>query len=205
MTEKRRRNARGKGERLEQEIVDAAVRLIDGVDQLLPITLRGVAREAGISAPSIYDHFADVQSITDAVLARSFAELDAAVGAAVDAAASPSDALVAGCFAYVRYGWEHRARFRFMFGAGGFAPRAIVTFQRIAQSLQACIDGGVSSSKDARTDALLVWIGMHGMATLEKPARGRLRKLGPLDRAELVEILARRLGGLTTRRVTGSP
>jgi AcrR family transcriptional regulator len=36
------------------------------------VTLRGVAREIGISAPSIYPHFADREEILGAVLTRAF-------------------------------------------------------------------------------------------------------------------------------------
>jgi len=37
---------------------------------------------------------------------------------------------------------------------------------------------------------------MHGMATLEKPSRPELRRLGPLDRVALASILARRIARL---------
>ena len=103
---------------------------------------------------------------------------------------------MAGCLAYVQFGWQHQARYRFMVGAGGFAPDAVRTFARIKTALQASIDDGRSTSQDAHADAFLVWVGMHGMATLEKPRRADLRRLGPLDRLALTETLARRLAGL---------
>ena len=76
------------------------------------------------------------------------------------------------------------------------APDAIRTFDRIRTALQACVDSGTSTSADPHADAFLVWVGMHGMATLEKPRRADLRQLGPLDRVALTESLARRLAGL---------
>jgi AcrR family transcriptional regulator len=155
-----------------------------------------VAREAGISAPSIYPHFADVQAIEDAVLERAFAELDEAVAAALEAQTTPAEALVAGCLAYVMYAWEHRPRYRFMVAGGGFAPDAVATFARIETALEACIASRASASTDRRGDAFLIWVGMHGMASLEKPDRPELRRLGPLDRVALTETLARTLAKL---------
>jgi AcrR family transcriptional regulator len=64
--EPRQRNARGQGGRLRSEIVEASRRLTDhGGDAL---TLRAIAREAGIAGPSIYDHFANVDEIRDDVV-----------------------------------------------------------------------------------------------------------------------------------------
>src|SRR4051812_5169829 len=110
----RPRNRRGEGERLRDEIIDAAQALIDESSDPTAVTLRAIARRAGISAPSIYPHFADIQAILDAVLERSFAELDGAVAQAMTDVVAPDARLIAGCLAYVRFGWEHRARYRFM-------------------------------------------------------------------------------------------
>lgn len=197
MTDQQRtRNVRGHGSRLRGEILAAAESLVDSAEVTGPLTLRGVAREAGISAPSIYDHFDDVAAIEDAVLKRAFADLDETVAAAVAAAPTPAEALVAGCLAYVTYAWAHRARYRFMIAAGGFAPDAVSTFARIEAALQDCISSQASASTDPHADAFLIWVGMHGMASLEKPDRPELRRLGPLDRAALTETLARRLAKL---------
>ena len=156
------------------------------------ITLRGVARRAGISAPSIYPHFPDLQSILDEVLARGFTALDAKVAEAmVDP--SPDARLVAGCLAYVRYAWEHRSRYQFMITGSGFAPDAIRTLARIEKALVQCAGTGLSTSTDPHSDAFLLWVGMHGMATLQKPDRADLRHMGPLDRIAITERLARRI------------
>ncbi|WP_236983405.1 MULTISPECIES: TetR/AcrR family transcriptional regulator [Mycobacterium] len=192
----RSRNQRGQGDRLRDEIIDAALSLIDDATEPPSLTLRGIARRAGISAPSIYPHFADLAAILDAVLERSFADLDDIVATAMVGPAAPDARLVAGCLAYVRYGWEHRSRYRFMISGTGFAPGAGATFARIADALQACAAAGLSTSTDPHSDAFLLWVSMHGMATLEKPDRRELRRLGPLDRVALTEQLARRVAGL---------
>ena len=76
---RRERNARGQGVRLTEEIVTGALALVDreGTDEA--VTLRAVAREIGIAAPSIYAHFPDRDAIVLAVVARVFDELRQAV------------------------------------------------------------------------------------------------------------------------------
>jgi AcrR family transcriptional regulator len=195
-TTARERNPRGAGTRLRDEIVDAGIALIDATDDSNALTLRGIARQAGISAPSIYPHFADVTAVTDAVLERSFQQLEQAVTNAIEAHPVPSDALMAGCSAYVRFGWEHRARYRLMFAAKGFAPNAGETFDQVERAIIRCVQAGASVSTDPHADAFLLWVAMHGIATLEKPDRADYLRLGPLDRPALVHTLVMRLARL---------
>ena len=50
----RRRNRRGEGDRLRDEIITAASQIIGETGDDSALTLRGVARRLGIAAPSIY-------------------------------------------------------------------------------------------------------------------------------------------------------
>src|ERR1700743_3810818 len=77
--QRHRRNARGQGTRLADDIVRGALALIERSGSDEAVTLRAVAREVGISAPSIYPHFADRDAIVMAVVLRVFDELAAAV------------------------------------------------------------------------------------------------------------------------------
>src|SRR5277367_3729406 len=101
-TPARTRNPRGSGTRLREEIVDAAIALIDEAGDPAALTLRGIARRAGITAPSIYSHFADLAAVITAVLATSFDEMAGAVQGALDGQDDPSRALIAAGNAYVR-------------------------------------------------------------------------------------------------------
>jgi len=53
----RSRNARGEGEKLRGEIIDAAVKVLSTLGPEDPFSLRSVAKMAKIAAPSIYIHF----------------------------------------------------------------------------------------------------------------------------------------------------
>lgn len=52
-------NRWGEGQQLRQEILDAAARLLRAASSPEEITLRGIAREVGITAPAVYGHFKD--------------------------------------------------------------------------------------------------------------------------------------------------
>src|ERR1700749_2471541 len=66
MTRIRQRNPRGQGERLRDDIIEAASRLLAD-PAAPPLTLRAVAREVGVPATSVYLHFAGIESLTLAV------------------------------------------------------------------------------------------------------------------------------------------
>jgi AcrR family transcriptional regulator len=191
------RNPRGSGTRLREEVVAAAIALIDEANDPAALTLRGIARRAGITAPSIYPHFPDLAAVVTASLAASFDELRGTVQAALDYHDDPSRALIAAGLAYVQFGWDQPARYRLMFAAAGYAPGAIATFALVEQAISKCVAAGVSASEDPHTDTWLMWAALHGAATLEKPARTDYQRLGPLNRPAMLETLIRRTTRLT--------
>lgn len=192
----RAQNPRGEGARLREEILDAAVALIDETNDPSTMTLRGIARRAGITAPAIYKHFPDLGTLTEQLLARSFDELHTIVARAVSAEPDAAHALLAAGHAYVTFGWEHKARYRLMFSAGGYAPNAVNTLTLVEHCIRACRDAGLSDSNDPRLDSWMLWAGLHGVATLEKPARSDYLRLGALDRPAMLNAIICRLARL---------
>src|SRR3954453_14306660 len=100
----RTRNRRGEGALLRDEIVAAAERLLEREGNEEALTLRSVAREAGIAAPSIYTHFAARDAILEAVLDMAFDRLRLLVLDSATGVADPVRRLVAGCQTYARFG-----------------------------------------------------------------------------------------------------
>lgn len=188
---------RGSDAGTPERIAAAAIRLVDSPRADGALTLRAVAREAGITAPAVYTHYADLSAVRAAVLAASFSELRATIAAAAASEDAPERVLVAACEAYVRFGWAHRTRFRLMFAADGFAPAAVDSFALVETALARCVDAGRSTSRDPHGDAILLWFALHGVAVLQKPARPDLLRLGPIDRIGAVGVLVHRLAGLT--------
>src|SRR3954467_3086625 len=83
----RSRNARGEGEKLRGEIIDAAIKVLSALGPDDPFSLRSVAKMAKIAAPSVYIPFADRNVLILAVLEQLFAE-QVAIRAAAEADAA---------------------------------------------------------------------------------------------------------------------
>src|ERR1700744_3742655 len=92
-----------------------------GADQL---SLRDLARQAGVSHAAPRRHFADRQALLGALAAAGFARLADEVAAAIEAAGPDFPArLRATCAAYVRFATEDTALMELMFTAkSGSAP-----------------------------------------------------------------------------------
>ena len=174
----RTRNRRGEGGRLRDEIVDAAVALLDETGDERAITLRSIARRAGIAAPSIYPHFPDQPAIMLAVVRRAFAELEDELRAALDAAGTdPLRRLRATCTAYLDVARHRPQRYRTMFG-GLWVPvlgdssltEADLTslgdgsLGILAAALADCAAAGLTTGGDPAVDAVALWLGLHGLA-----------------------------------------
>lgn len=178
----RARNKRGEGAQLRDEIVSAATRLLDGGTEQV-VTLRAVAREVGIAAPSIYPHFPDRDAILLAVAQTAFAELEEELRAVDDA--DPVDRLRAVCAAYLDFAQRWPNRYRIMFGAAWDASKSLErvpamaedlavlgmgNFDILTQALADCVAAGRSTSADPQVDATALWVGLHGFAQLQVAA-----------------------------------
>jgi AcrR family transcriptional regulator len=161
------------------------------------VTLRGVAREAGVTAPAVYGHFADLGALLDAVVERAFTDLVAAVRAATTGVADPVDRLVAGCRAYVRSGLAAPGRYRAVF-SGRRVPAGDLAFDDLVGAVDACVRAGASASADPRADARLVWTALHGLVTLWA---GWTDRPGPDLDAQVAALVARL--ALVTAPVSG--
>lgn len=174
----RARNRRGEGGRLREDIVTAAVELLDEAGDERAITLRSVARRVGIAAPSIYPHFPDQPAIMLAVVRREFAELDRTLNSAVEEAGSdPRRRLFAVCETYLDFARTRPERYRAMFG-GVWVPTlgdsslveadlselGAETLQLLVDTLDACVAAGEATSTDLFGDAVALWLGLHGLA-----------------------------------------
>ena len=186
-----RRNARGQGNRLADDIVQGALTIIERTGSDDAVTLRAVAREVGIAAPSIYAHFADREAIIMAAVVGIFDELADAVEAAdTSTGPDPVDRLLAGCQAYLDYGLAHPARYGLLFSPRGLAPEdyckpvpigvdgqpvlefGAEAFSLLVRGIQACVEAGVSGSEDVLADATAVWSALHGTVTLRTALPG---------------------------------
>jgi AcrR family transcriptional regulator len=172
------RNRRGEGARLRDDIVTAAVELLDEHGDESAITLRSVARRVGIAAPSIYRHFPDQPAIMLAVVQQAYTELNERLIAALAAAGSdPRQRLFALGHTYLEVAEQHPQRYRTMFG-GVWVPalgESSVTaddlfalgrtaLELLTETLGDCVTAGYATSTDLFADTVALWLGLHGLA-----------------------------------------
>jgi AcrR family transcriptional regulator len=170
----RPRNRRGQGGRLRGEILAAATELLDAGAGERSMTLRAVARRAGIAAPSIYPHFLDQSAIMLAIVRQGFAELTRRLRSAAAAAEDPRQGLHAVCRTYLDYAQQYPQRYRAMFGDLRHPGDDEVTSEPrrlLADGLAACAASGHRVSTDPAVDAIALWLGLHGLAHQRAVAR----------------------------------
>lgn len=169
----RQRNPRGEGGRLRADLVAAATSILkkDGSEDA--VTLRAVARRAGVTPMSIYAHFDDVDAILLEVVRAAFGRLTGALRAAEDPAATPAANLTAVCRAYADYARNHPDEYRVMFARHGRARGDAMSTARPIAELGGAEAFRVLVAAVARTgasdptaEATALWVALHGMVSL---------------------------------------
>lgn len=151
---------------LRAALIDAALALLaeGGVDEL---SLRAVARKAGVSAMAPYRHYPDKESLLAAVALRGFDGLRAVLLEA-DQNAAPGKALEEQSVAYVRYALDNPALFRLMFGPAKYAKHPDLKAK--GDSAYAVLASRITAEtpdpakREAR--ALGCWSLVHGLSVL---------------------------------------
>ncbi len=166
---------------LRTALVDAALALLTegGADAL---SLRAVARRAGVSAMAPYRHYPDKEALLAAVAVHGFDGLRDALGAA-DGAVPADEALVAQAVAYVRYAEEHPALFRLMFGPArlGTHPALHAAGEAAYDVLAARVAAQTPADADREACALGCWSLVHGLASLFLDGRIGDKTAAPRD------------------------
>jgi AcrR family transcriptional regulator len=149
---------------LRAACVDAGVGLVeaDGPDA---VTIRGVARLAGVSHTAPLHHFRDRDELLDAVADRGFDLLLERLDPSPGPTSSPTEALRAYGMAYVDHAVEHPGLFALMFRPhadlqGEAAYRRLIDLTASAQA------AGEMPGHDPEALCLLLWATVHGLAGL---------------------------------------
>lgn len=161
------------------------------------VTLRAVAREVGVAAPSIYLHFESVESLMRALLIERFDELDAEVTTAIESETDTGERLRAGCRAYCQFAMTRPSVYDVMFGG---AIHALVSadgigldsLNTLVNGVAAAVDDGAIPGVEPFVLARRLWVGMHGMVTL----RSRMPDFPWDPLADALDQLLADVGGL---------
>lgn len=130
------------------------------------LSLRAVARRAGVSPAAPYRHYADREALVSAVAALGYRELAERLAAAHPSPSTPKE-LTSVAVAYVQFAIERPALFRLMFGE----PCDRDNDERIAETAAVAlylrgIVGRVFPGADVEAMATATWALVHGLAFL---------------------------------------
>lgn len=169
-SEPRRRAPRGQGAALRGQVLTAAMDLLRETGSEEAVSVRAVAQRVGVSAPSIYLHFADKQALLDAVCAEVFEALHVAMKTASSEADDPWEALRQQGIAYVRFALANPEHYRIvmMRGPSQHDPSdeiASGAFGHLLDGVTTCIGLGVLEG-DPVDLGLKLWAAAHGLASL---------------------------------------
>ena len=213
MPDKRRPTARKSAAPLA---VDLRQRILNTSELLLEengvaaLSMREVARRAGVTHQAPYHHFADRESILAELVAQGFDELSRRLARANDRALSAGKhaALIASGLAYTGFALEHPGVFRIMFrpevcDATRF-PAALAASNRAHAELDRLVRLMHDGHHNA-TLASLYWAQVHGLACLIVDGPLGLQLPRPRDRrahlrVSLTQFAERMLGTSTTTR-----
>lgn len=168
---RRPRSPRGSGAQLRDEILRATAELLTSTGHADAVSIRAVSKLVGVSAPSIYRHFADKDELLEAVVAKVFEDLADAIRAATDPATSPLTQLHDQGMAYVRFALEHPEQYRLATApteTGGAVDQVLTSgaFQHFAATVRKCMDEGTIAPRDPLPIVLELWSVGHGIASL---------------------------------------
>lgn len=170
-------NRWGEGARLRQDILSAATRVLADSDREEALSLRAVASEANISAPSIYLHYKDKNELVHATVRSAFDDLVDEMRRVLAGAPAgePVAALRAMAREYCRFALDNPRRYRLMFGTEWTeSPRAVAAEHPVGAVLQVwteavedCLRSGAASGPvPAARKAFLLWAGVHGTVSM---------------------------------------
>ncbi len=180
---------------LGQRLIDVTVELV-GREGIESLTLRRIARRAGVSHGAPLRHFDSLSDLLADVAAHGFRLLSARIDdytGALSGDATASQRLGAAGRAYVRVAVENPGLFALMFRPDRLAHDNVLyrqdadaAFERLLRHVQSAQRAGWQADRDTRLLAGIVWSSVHGLATLW--SQGTMQ--GPVPDASLDDALA---------------
>lgn len=168
---------------LRRALIDAAQRILES-EGPAGLSLRAVAREAGVSPAAPYHHFKDKGELLDAVADEGWRLLNEAMIAAREKAGSPRAAMPVLGVAYVCFAREHPALYRVMYKRSrdkeALPEHLHDDDSAYCRTRDTLIEAGADPKDEIGLElaTIAAWCAAHGLAEL-----GGFRQFDPLKAA----------------------
>ncbi|HSK92169.1 MAG TPA: TetR/AcrR family transcriptional regulator [Euzebyales bacterium] len=171
---RRSRARRGEGERLREDILRAAERLLLETGDADAVSIRAVADAVGVTPPSIYLHFTDKTELIFQVCQEQWQRFDDYLKAAVGGIDDPVEWLETAGHAYIEWGRDNPELYRILFMSKpretppNVDKQAVITsgvFGDVLAVTARAIEAGQLVG-DPAVVAPSVWAAAHGVTSL---------------------------------------
>lgn len=179
---------------LRQALIDGAIAILEE-EGFKALSLRAVARKAGVSQAAPYNHFKDKNDMLAAIAAKGFEDMAAAQHQAVLQSEKGKSNLIALGREYVSYGLEHPALLQLMFGPEFASPDQYPQLSEVSkrgyqQLINAVEDHITTEDGDhppTAVGAAAAWAMVHGLTTLMIEGRIDPDLKSPAERNMFIE------------------
>lgn len=158
---------------LREVLISSALEILkDG--SLQDLSLRALARKAGVSQTAPYRHFEDKEALIVVLMREGGSILCEYMHKAYESTSEPMDKLESIGVAYYDFSYDHPAHFRLMFG-GGLEDKSkyssLIEAENQSQNILSsvimdCMKLDGAPSADPEIVRLACWALVHGLATL---------------------------------------
>ena len=166
----RRRNARGEGDRLRIDLLEAAADLMGEHGTIDGISLRSVARRAGVSATAVYRHFDDHTELLRQAVDQCWTNFHDMLLRSLDGGGDVFDAFDRCGVGYAAFATEHQGQYRVLFSnrialPGGRSSAGDATFQILVDLVREMLQVK-DDDRDPTFVAVQVHTWIHGIVDL---------------------------------------
>ena len=188
---------------LRAALLAAAVESLEAGEEL---SVRAVARRAGVSPTAPYRHFADRQALESAIAAEGFTDLRKRLQQATEALSDSTgaiDEITALGLAYVMFALERPALFRVMFGneCDPDSSERVQASRQLHTALEQVVQRRLPGGDPAAL-SIALWSLAHGLAFLHLD--GKLRPESPDEVAGRVRTSVTSIFAISTHSVDGA-
>ena len=159
---------------LKNALIQAGVEILAS-EGLGGLSLRKVAKHAGVSHAAPYSHFADKQALIAAISTEGFKQLFVQIKEIVEAHRDhPKSLLIETAWAYVQFALNQPDRFKLMFSSvlekekdyPDFVEYSQKNFAQLVELVTVCQSAGILRPGPPDLTAVSIWAAVHGLVML---------------------------------------